>query len=165
MLSASSCRVKRYHRLSNLEGKNIRTECMCTIFIGSWNYPAFLQPVSPGEKRGKFQNPVKKSCISMSFWYFSPLIVDKKDHDVNCLSKTWIYLTPFVCTDRIFDSRPLHTLNLDPCLPRFRPYGLTQKLNFWFPSKLISCLIIDIKLHEKLKSYDILVISFVFLGL
>ena len=25
---------------------------------------------------------------------------------IQCLAKTWIYLTPYVCTERIFDSRP-----------------------------------------------------------
>ena len=27
--------------------------------------------------------------------------------NIHCLAKTWIYLTPYVCTERIFDSRPL----------------------------------------------------------
>ena len=46
----------------------------------------------------------------------------------------------------------------------FLVFGLSQKSNFWFPSKLISCLIIGIKLHQKPKSYCILVISFVSAG-
>ena len=27
--------------------------------------------------------------------------------EVHCLAKIWIYLTPYVCTERIFDSRPI----------------------------------------------------------
>ena len=28
------------------------------------------------------------------------------DCEEQCLAKTWIFLTPYVCTERIFDSRP-----------------------------------------------------------
>ena len=43
----------------------------------------------------------------------------------------------------------------------FLVLGPSQKLKFWFLSKLTSCLIIGIKLLQKLKFYGILVISFV----
>ena len=29
--------------------------------------------------------------------------------NLTLLAKTWIYFTPYVCTERIFDSRPFHT--------------------------------------------------------
>ena len=33
--------------------------------------------------------------------------------DIHCPAKTWIYLTPYVCTERIFDSQPfMHKKNI-----------------------------------------------------
>ena len=35
------------------------------------------------------------------------LFVDSQSINLQCLAKTWIYLTPYVCIERIFESPPL----------------------------------------------------------
>ena len=37
---------------------------------------------------------------------FSKSLLHKTLSNIQKLAKTWIYFTPYVCTDRIFDSRP-----------------------------------------------------------
>ena len=65
---------------------------MCMIFTELKN-PCISRPYFLRRKARIFRNPV----IMVLTWNCSY---------IHCPAKTWIYLTSYVCTKRIFDSRP-----------------------------------------------------------
>ena len=70
--------------------------------------------------------------------------------NLQCLTKTWIYLTPYVCTELIFDSRSsfttkyflkkLFTLLLAPFVSKLVNYSRQSYSlkNVWKPSKVLA---------------------------